>query len=349
MLRKIFFGTIIVLILVAVLAGWFFFTSATSGDKSKFLFIRSDSATYPAVINSIRKEQLVKNAGAFDFLAKRMSLEEKIKPGRYEIKPGMSNFEIVRLLRNGRQAPVKLVITKLRTKEDLASFIGKRFESDSLSVINYINNADSLKRFELDTAIIMTGVLPNTYELFWNSSPTVIFRKLFAQKEDYWTDERKKMAAERKLTPTTAYILASIVEEETTAESEKDTMASVYLNRYYAGMRLQADPTVKFALRDFGLKRIYEKHTAIESPYNTYRNAGLPPGPICTPSLKTLDAVLHAPSTKYMYFVAKSDFSGRHIFTETYDEHLKYAREFHQAQDKQQKIKAAKEDVGSQP
>ena len=113
-------------------------------------------------------------------------------------------------------------------------------------------------------------------------------------------------------------------------------------------MRLQADPTVKFALRDFGLKRIYEKHLAIESPYNTYRNVGIPPGPICTPSLETLDAVLHSPSTNYLYFVAKSDFSGRHVFSETFEEHLKNAREFQQALDKEQKIKAAKEDTGSQ-
>jgi UPF0755 protein len=174
-------------------------------------------------------------------------------------------------------------------------------------------------------------------------------KKLFSEKKNYWNEERKKLAAERKLNETTAYILASIVEEETRDNEEKDTIASVYLNRYYKGMRLQADPTVKFALRDFGLKRIYEKHLAVESPYNTYRNAGLPPGPICTPSIQTLEAVLHAPSTNYLYFVAKSDFSGRHVFSETYEQHLRYAKEFQRALDKQQQIKAAKEDIGSQP
>ena len=261
----------------------------------------------------------------------------------------MSLFEIARLLRNGRQTPVNLVITKLRTKEDLAGFIGKRFECDSLSIIQFLNNEDSLKIYDLDTSTAMTGVFPNTYEYFWNSTPSIIFKKLFAEKKEFWTDERKRLAEERGLTPTNAYILASIVEEETRAKNEKDTMASVYINRYKQGMRLQADPTVKFALRDFGLKRIYEKHLAVESPYNTYRNAGLPPGPICTPSQETLNAVLNSPFTKYLYFVAKSDFSGRHVFTETYEDHIKYAKEFQQAQDKQQQIKKAKEGLGTKP
>jgi UPF0755 protein len=350
MRRKIFFGILGTLLLLVILIGWIFFTGNTAfNEKSKYLFIRTDQATYGDVLRTIEEGKFVKNPAAFNFLAKRMDLEEKIKPGRYEITKGMSLVDIVRLLRNGRQSPVKLVITKLRTKEDLASFIGKRFESDSSDVINYINNADSLKQYDLDTTTVMTGVFPNTYEIFWNSTPAVIFKKLFSERAAYWTEERKKLAAERQLNPTTAYILASIVEEETRDNAEKGNMASVYLNRYHKGMRLQADPTVKFALREFGLKRIYEKHLAVESPYNTYRNTGLPPGPICTPSLKTLDAVLNSPKTNYLYFVAKSDFSGRHVFTETYEDHLKYAKEFQQAQDKQQEIKKAKEDLGSRP
>jgi UPF0755 protein len=350
MRRKIIYGVIGLLLLVLIVAAWQFLSSATNfSEKSKYLYIRTNKASYADLLQTIKDSQLVKSPRAFDFVAKRLSLEQKIKPGRYEIKNGMSVLSIVRLLRNGRQAPVKLVITKLRTKEDLATFISKKFECDSASLIAFLNNPDSLKTYELDTSTAMTGIIPNTYELFWNSNASFIMKKLFSEKKNYWNEERKKLAAERKLNETTAYILASIVEEETRDNEEKDTIASVYLNRYYKGMRLQADPTVKFALRDFGLKRIYEKHLAVESPYNTYRNAGLPPGPICTPSIQTLEAVLHAPSTNYLYFVAKSDFSGRHVFSETYEQHLRYAKEFQQALDKQQQIKAAKEDTGSQP
>ena len=338
------------MVLLIAYSGWQFFSSNTAFDeKSKWLYIRTGQTTYAELIQSLKDSNYIKSPSAFNFLGKRMSLPEKLKAGRYEIKKGMSLFDIVRLLRNGRQTPVNLVITKLRTKEDLAAFIGKRFECDSLSVIRFLNSNDSLKQYSLDSNTAITGIFPNTYEFFWNSTPTLLFKKLFAEKNVYWTEERKELATQRGLTPITAYILASIVEEETRAATEKDTMASVYLNRFHQGMRLQADPTVKFALREFGLKRIYEKHLAIESPYNTYRNKGLPPGPICTPSLETLNAVLHSPSTKYLYFVAKSDFSGRHVFSETYEQHLIHAKEFQQAQDKQQQIKAAKEDLGSQP
>ena len=258
----------------------------------------------------------------------------------------MSLLEIIRLLKNGSQSPLNLVITKFRTKESFAGLVARKFEADSISLLSFMNNNDSLRMYGLDSNTVMAGLFPNTYQLFWNASPSAIFKTLFAEKEKFWTKERLQLASNKKLTPITAYILASIVEEETRADKEKDTIASVYLNRYYQGMRLQADPTVKFALRDFGLKRIYEKHTIVESPYNTYRVVGLPPGPICTPTTTTLEAVLHAPDTKYLYFVANSDYSGTHLFSETYDQHLKYARAFHEAQNEQEKIKAAKEDSG---
>ena len=144
-------------------------------------------------------------------------------------------------------------------------------------------------------------------------------------------DERKQKAAAHNLTPTQAYILASIIEEETNDVADKPVMASVYMNRLAKGIRLGADPTVKFALKNFELKRIYEKHTQVVSPYNTYQNFGLPPGPICTPSIETLDAVLNAPQTDYLYFVANSDFSGKHIVTSSYPEHLKYAKLYQEA------------------
>jgi UPF0755 protein len=192
----------------------------------------------------------------------------------------------------------------------------------------------------------MAMIYPNTYTYFWSAPLRTIFDKFYAEYKRVWTEERRQQARKLGLTPAQAYTLASIVEEETQALDEKDTIASVYLNRFHKGMKLQADPTIKFAMRDFSLKRIYLKYLTVESPYNTYMNAGLPPGPICTPSLQTLDAVLQSPQTNYLYFVAKSDFSGHHVFSETYEQHLLKAKDFQKAQDvEQQKRAAAKDDI----
>lgn len=348
MWRKIIFGALLTGLIVGLFVGWRFFMSNTNfSEKAKFFYIRTGHANYQDVYKSFVDSNFVKNPSSFHFLANRMEVWNKLRPGRYEVKKGMSLFDIAKMLRNGRQAPVNLVITKIRTKEQLAGIIGRRFESDSLSMIRFLTNKDSLKDFGLDSNTVMTSVFPNTYTYLWNSWPSEIFSKLHAEYKKVWTQERVQLARKHGLTPSTAYILASIIEEETNIKEDKGNMASVYMNRINRGIRLGADPTVKYALRDFSLKRIYEKHTSVESPYNTYRVYGLPPGPICTPSLETLDEVLHSPTTNYLFFVAKSDFSQRHVFTETYSDHLKYAREYHKALDQLlQKKQAAKEDTG---
>ena len=200
--------------------------------------------------------------------------------------------------------------------------------------MQYLQNSDSLKSSGLDTNTVMTAVLPNTYTYFWNTTPSRIFSKFRRAHEDFWTEQRRQEATAHGLNPQTAYILASIVEEETTKKDDKGKIASVYLNRMTKGMRLSADPTVKYALRQFGLKRIYEKHLTVESPYNTYKVTGLPPGPICTPSEETIEAILNSPKTNYLFFVAKPGLDGYSNFSETYSEHLKYAKEYQQWLDK---------------
>jgi len=348
MRRKIILGFIFLLIVTAAFLGWLFLSDATKQDKgSRFLYIKTKESSYEALLKTLNDSGYIDNVSRFDFVARKMGLPEKIKPGRYEIKKGTSIVDLVRILKNGRQAPLNLVITKFRTRESFAGLVARKFEADSLSLLSFMNNNDSLKPYGLDTNTVMVGLFPNTYQFYWNASPSLIFKTLFEEKNRFWTKERIQLAESKKLTPVTAYILASIVEEETLANEEKDTIASVYLNRYYKGMPLQADPTVKFALRDFGLKRIYEKHTKFLSPYNTYQVKGFPPGPICTPSPTTLNAVLNAPITKYFYFVANSNYSGTHLFSETYEQHLKFAKQFHEAQDEQEKIKANKSSDGS--
>lgn len=333
MKRKGYIGIIFLLMIVLVgYFGWTLFGPTVNEPKGKYLYIYTRSS-YQTVKDSLVEKGIISGTFWFDKVAAYLNYDKKVKPGKYKITEGMSLIGLVRMLRSGNQSPVNLVITKLRTKEDLARKLSNSFEADSNTVIEFLNNNDSLRKYDLDTNTVRTAVIPNTYTLKWNNTPSTVFKKLYNEQEKFWTKKRKEQAAALNLTEKQVYTLASIVEEETNATADKGKIASVYLNRLRTGMRLAADPTVKFAMKDFGLKRIYNKHLAFQSPYNTYLNAGLPPGPICTPSIKTIDAVLNAPSTNYLFFVAKSDFSGLSNFATTYAEHLKYAKEYQLALD----------------
>jgi UPF0755 protein len=296
---------------------------------------------YQQLLALLEKDTVVKSTGAFDWLAGRMDYRTNVKAGKYEIASGTSLLNILRTLHNGKQTPVHFTIAKLRTKEGFSGMIGRRLECDSLSFLHFTENNDSLSAFGVDTNTFMTLVMPNTYTFFWNTTPSAIMKKISAYSKAWWTPERVRQAEAKGLSPAQAYTLASIVEEETNAQADKGKIASVYLNRMAKGMRLAADPTVKFALHDFELKRIYEKHLKVQSPYNTYINAGLPPGPICTPSQQTLSAVLESPATDYLFFVAKPDFSGYSNFAATFKEHEEYAKAYRKALDEQMAIRAA--------
>jgi UPF0755 protein len=334
-MKKILLSIIVIAFIIVAVVAWIFLGSGTSfSDSKKYLYVHSGEANKEAVINSLEKDDILQHPGAFEWLATRMGLWKKLKAGRYEIKKGESLLSIVRMLRNNRQSPVSLVINKIRTNEDLAHLIAKNFEPDSLEVIGFINSPDSLSKLGVDENTLMTLVIPNTYTMVWNSRTGRILQRLKTEQENFWKrNNRIEKARAMGFTPNQVYTIASIVEEETNKQDEKGNIASVYINRYEKGMRLGADPTVKFALKDFGLKRIYEKHLQVASPYNTYKVSGLPPGPICTPSSKTIDAVLNAPKTDYMFFVAKSDFSGYHTFSSNYTEHLQHAKEYQKALD----------------
>lgn len=329
-MKKLGLALLVVVLIAALMGAWFFLGSATGfGGKKETLYIRSDAATKTAVIDSLQANKIISNTAAFNFLADRMDYWQSIKPGKYEIEKGSSLLSIIRKLRNGQQTPVNLVITKLRTKEDFARFTGNRFEFDSTAMISFLNNADSLKEFGVDTTTVTSLILPDTYTYFWNTTPRKVLQKLATQSTAFWTQERKQQAAQQGLEPVQVYTLASIVEEETTNNEEKGTIASVYLNRLRKGMPLQADPTVKFAARNFALKRVAGDVLDTPSPYNTYRNKGLPPGPICTPSTTTINAVLTAPSTDYLYFVASPNLKQEHDFSVSYEEHMQKARRYH--------------------
>ena len=337
-MKKLLFGLLLFLLVTGAVAGYLILGPATSFPAPRYDLYIHTGMNYEELDSTLKKDEVLAHPGVFNWLAKRVSYPANIKAGKYEIKEGMNLLNILKMLRNGRQVPVNLVITKLRTKEDLAGMIGRKFECDSVAFIRFLNNSDTLSVYTVDTNTVMTMVFPNTYTYYWNTTPSRIFKKMELAARAFWTPERIQQASARHLTPVTAYILASIVEEETTRKTDKPKIASVYMNRIATGMRLAADPTVKFALRRFDLKRVYEKYLIVESPYNTYRYAGLPPGPICTPSMESLEAVLNAPETRYYYFVAKPDFSGYSNFAETYSEHLKNAKEYQKALDEEMRI-----------
>ena len=308
------------------------FGPAANVPKDNFFYIKTGN-NYSDVKQSLIQQNIISSPGIFELVSKWLKYPETVKPGRYEIKNGMSIFNLVRMLRNGRQSPVRLIINKIRTKEDIAAFIGKRFECDSFSVISFFNSNDSLKQFNLDTNTVVSAIIPNTYIYNWNTNFPKLFQRLYAEHNKFWNDEKKNEATALGLKPAEVYTLASIVEEETVKEDDKPLIASVYLNRLAKGMKLGADPTVKFALKNFALKRIYEKYLFYDSPYNTYKYAGLPPGPICTPSVKTIDACLQPAKTNYLYFVASADRPGFHDFSETYEEHIKLAKKYQEKLD----------------
>jgi UPF0755 protein len=337
MIKKILVFFLFAVLLAAIFSAWKILGPSVKSPEEKFIYIKTGT-TFSEMKEELLSQKIIQESFWFDKISALLKFKTA-RAGKYEIKENMSILSLIRFLKSGNQTPVNLVITKIRLKESLARNMGRLFEFDSLEAIKFIGNADSLKQYGLDTNTVMSSVLPNTYTYYWNSTPGKVFKKLYAEWQKFWNEERKQKASRLGLTQIQVSTLASIIDEESNYLPEKSNIASVYLNRIKKRMPLQADPTVKFALKDFGLKRVYQKHLTVNSPFNTYINLGLPPGPICTPQLATIDAVLNAPETEYLYFVAKSDFSGVHVFTTNYADHIKKAKEFHQAMNKQEAIR----------
>ncbi|MFT4024145.1 MAG: endolytic transglycosylase MltG [Flavihumibacter sp.] len=305
MKKAVLFTGMFLLVIAAVFA-WLLLGPSTRFDKKTYYLEIPTGSGYTQLLANIEQAGLFKYPAVFNFVARRLDYPARVKAGRYAIQQGSSLLSVIRMLRNGRQEPVNLVITKLRTKEDFASLAGRKFEFDSLAFMGYLNNNDSLRRFGFNSSTIMAAVLPDTYTFYWNITPATVMEKLSRSYSQFWTGERKQAAAAQKLTPVQVSVLASIIDEETNRREEMGDIASVYINRLNSGMRLGADPTVKFALRNFGLKRIYEKHLQVESPYNTYRVSGLPPAPsarrrkqpstpYCTPLQRIIFSLLPNP------------------------------------------------------
>lgn len=299
-------------------------------EQSYTLKIPSNSI-FKQVSNQLYEDHVINDVVSFSFVSKVLGYQDAVKPGLYVISPKMTNLELVRLLRSGSQSPVRITFNNVRTKEDLAEKITQNLEIDESQFLNLIEDSVYIRKFDFDEETIMSMFIPNTYEVWWNTSPESLFDRMYKEYQSFWNSERKSKAEAIGLSPTEVSTLASIVQSESQKADERPKIAGVYLNRLRLNIPLQADPTLVFALGDFSLKRVLNVHKEIESPYNTYKYAGLPPGPINLPDINSLEAVLNPEEHQYLYFCAKEDFSGYHTFATSLAQHNINARRYQAA------------------
>ncbi len=337
--KRILIAFTLLLVLSAAISFYWFYNRVfavnlrLSENKNEFVYIRT-GANLDDVVQALAHSGWLLNKETFVWLAEFMEYDDKILPGRYRLNERMSNLDLVRHLRSGKQEPVKLTFRSIRTKEQLAGKVGKVLEADSSSILALLNDSEYMKQFGLSPEQALCMFFPDTYEFYWNTEASEFIGKMSKYYNEYWTTDKINQAKAAGLTKTDVQIIASIVVQESNQRDEWPVIAGVYINRLRVGLPLQADPTVKFALGDFELKRVRKYHTEVESPYNTYRNKGLPPGPIYMTGKQSIEAVLNFQQHNYLYFCARPDRSGYHTFTKTYSEHLKVAAQYHRSLNK---------------
>jgi UPF0755 protein len=300
-------------------------------EKDDRLLIIKEGDTFKGIQAKLHEGDYVQDLISFSFLARLMDYDDQIKPGRYLLRKNMSNVAAIRLLKSGAQEPVRITFNNVRLIPELAEKITRNLgmtpEEFQAAVVQFaMNNPSGLNK---DNILVM--FIPNTYEVYYNVAPEALVKKMYQEYKNFWKGEREAKATKLGLTPIEISILASIVQAESVREDEAPTIAGLYLNRLKQGIPLQADPTLKFAVGDFTLKRILNIHKETDSPYNTYKYAGLPPGPINMPEINALEAVLNYVPSDYLYMCAKEDFSGRHNFTSNYQEHMNNAIRYQRA------------------
>jgi UPF0755 protein len=325
---------------LVLLALMFFNTRLTKfgNPEKKILYIRTGSE-YGEVVSILDTALDIRHRKLFDWMAKKKNYPSMVKAGRYVIEPGMSYSGLLDMLRSGNQAPVKITFNNIRTLKQLAGKVGGRIEADSSSIMNFLSDETNYSADGFRKETVIAVFIPNTYQVFWNSSPKSFYTRMLKEYRAFWTAERVDRAKEKGLTPVEVSILASIVDDEVAKRDEKPRIAGVYLNRLKKGMPLQACPTIKFALNDFTITRVLKKYLTVDSPYNTYKHSGFPPGPVGCPSVDGLEAVLNAEKHDYFFFAAKADFSGYHNFSRTLAEHNRYAAEYQRELDRRKIFK----------
>ncbi|MBD99266.1 MAG: aminodeoxychorismate lyase [Verrucomicrobia bacterium] len=273
-------------------------------------------------------EGIIQNQESFQWVAEKKQFSTP-KAGKYTITKGLSNNELINLFRSGHQETIQLTFNTIRTAEELASRVGKQLECDSLELIRLMQSPEYANKYGFNPATFFCMFIPNTYDFYWSTSAEEFIARMAVEYKKYWTEDRKEKARSIGLSQSEVSILASIVQaEQMIRVDERPMVAGLYINRLKRGMRLQSDPTLVYALGDFSINRVLNKHKVIESPYNTYKYAGLPPGPINLPELSSLEAVLNYKRHDYIYMCAKADFSSYHHFSKSLRQHNIYARQY---------------------
>ena len=324
--KSFFIFTLILLLIVAIVAiiSWLQFKGSAVEQDSDFFISKRDS--YQNLL--VKLQPHIAHRAAFRYYAQHINLEKRFKAGRYVLKRGMNVIEVARMIALGLQTPVKVTFNNCKIPPHLAAKLAPQLDADSTELVHALRSQELATQLGMDSVTLFSVCIPNTYELYWTTSAEDFVRRMKREYDRFWSSERDSLRARSGLSRMEVMTLASIVYEETRAVDEMPRIAGVYVNRLKKGIPLQADPTVKFAMQDFALRRILYRHLKYPSPYNTYVNRGLPPSPICLPSVAAIEAVLHFERHDYIFFCARPSFDGHHNFARTLREHNANARAY---------------------
>lgn len=316
---------------MVMLYNWIWKENVNSPSGEAVEFLIPTGSGYEDVFEALEQKKLLNDPSSFQWVARKKNYPALVKPGRYMIKPGMGNNELVGMLRSGSQEPVMMVFNNIRSKEKLAGVIGSQIEADSVEILALFANDELIAVHGLSRETVLGAFIPNTYEMYWNTSAEELLGRMMREFWVFWNEKRLAKARKLGMDPMEVITLAAIVDEECLYDEEHQRIAGVFINRLEKRIRLHADPTVRYAAGDMNMSRVLRVHLQIDSPYNTYRRGGLPPGPIVVPSISAIDGVLDYEHHNYLYFCAKEDFSGYHNFASTIAQHNKNARSYQNA------------------
>lgn len=319
------------LILVGLLGGiylWNAVYSKNTATNKKIIIQLSQGSEYDDALKQLQDESVLESDFSFKLIAQLTGIKKRFKKGRYAIKPGMSNIAMLRMFAAGKEEQVKLVLRSSWTLDKLLAHVSEELAADSMELVQIFNDSLKLKADGWSLETIPALFIPNTYFFYWNTSADEFYGRMLREYDAFWNEKRKAKAAKAGLSPLEVSILASIVEKETSKVDEMPTIAGVYLNRLRKNWKLEADPTVIYAVGNPDIRRVTIAMTETASPYNTYYTEGLPPGPICIPSMQAIEAVLKNKQHKFMFFCAKEDFSGYHNFTDNLSDHNLNSRRY---------------------
>jgi len=335
-IKKVLAVVAVILVIGGITAGYFAYRTAfgpnvdLEGKVTMHIYIPTGSS-YEDVLNILEENRVVANINTFTWLAEQKNYPNRVMAGRYLIHEDMNNNELINLLRSGRQDPVNITFSNIHTRYEVAGVLSRRLEADSAGILDLMKDPEVMKNYGLTPETAKLMFIPNTYEFLWNTSEKEVLDRMQREYNNFWNNQRLRQAENINLSPEEVGIMASIVQRETSKRDEMNRIAGVYMNRIKRNIPLQADPTVIFAVGDMSINRVLNRHLEIDSPYNTYRNRGLPPGPITLPEPFVIDQVLNYENHEYLFFCALDDFSGYHAFAKTYNEHLANARRYRQA------------------